>query len=106
MQQIPAEHIEDIEILLRVDSAGACHQLLGWCREAKIGYSVGFDLTEPVRAAIAEIPDEDWVCSLDQDGTDRPTAGSPRSPRTLTSMAGRTGRGSWCAASARTPARS
>jgi len=72
LQQIPAEHIEDVEILLRVDSAGACHELLDWCREAKIGYSVGFDLTEPVRDAIAEIADSDWVCALDQDGSERP----------------------------------
>jgi len=72
LQQIPEHHIEDIEILLRVDSAGACHELLGWCREAKIGYSVGFDLTGAVHAAIVEIADQDWVCSLDQDGDERP----------------------------------
>ncbi|HUP07263.1 MAG TPA: IS1380 family transposase [Caldimonas sp.] len=72
LAQIPAEHIEDIEILLRVDSAGACHELLNWCRDARIGYSVGFDLTEPVRDAIEKIADEDWVCSLDQDGAERP----------------------------------
>ncbi|MBA3809325.1 MAG: transposase, partial [Solirubrobacterales bacterium] len=34
IQQIPAEHIEDIELLLRVDSAGASHELLDWAREA------------------------------------------------------------------------
>ena len=45
---------------------------LDWCRDAKIGYSVGFDLTEPVRAAITKIGDEDWVCALDQDGDERP----------------------------------
>ncbi len=28
LAQIPEAHIEDIEILLRVDSAGACHDLL------------------------------------------------------------------------------
>jgi hypothetical protein len=72
LAQIPERHIEDIEILLRVDSAGACHELLDWCRDARIGYSVGFDLTEPVRAAIAAIPDGAWVCSLDQDGSERP----------------------------------
>jgi hypothetical protein len=71
VQQIPEQHIEDIEILLRVDSAGACHELLDCCREANIGYSVGFDLTEPVRDAIANIRDEDWVGSLHQDGAER-----------------------------------
>ena len=33
LEQIPAEHIETIEILLRVDSAGASHELLDWCRD-------------------------------------------------------------------------
>jgi len=28
LAQIPEAHIEDIEILLRVDSAGACHELI------------------------------------------------------------------------------
>jgi hypothetical protein len=72
LAQIPDEHIQSIDILLRVDSAGACHELLDWCREAKIRFSVGFDLTEPVRAAITQIADDAWVCSLDQDGRDRP----------------------------------
>jgi hypothetical protein len=72
LQQIPAEHIETIDLLLRVDSAGACHELLDWCRDARIGFSVGYDLTETVRHAILEIGDGDWVCALDQDGSPRP----------------------------------
>ena len=55
-----------------MDSAGACHELLDWCHDAKIRFSVGFDLTEPVRAAITEIADSDRVGSLDQDGDERP----------------------------------
>ena len=70
--QIPSEHIETIELLLGVDSAGACHELLDWCHDAKIRFSGGFDLTEPVRAAITEIADSDRVGSLDQDGDERP----------------------------------
>jgi hypothetical protein len=72
LEQIPEAHIETIEILLRVDSAGACHGLLDWCREARIGFSVGYDLTEPVRAAIEKIAATAWVSSLDQDGAERP----------------------------------
>ncbi len=55
--QIPQEHVEEIDILLRVDSAGATHELLRWCRE---GRSVGFDLTEPVRAAILALGEGSW----------------------------------------------
>ena len=57
VSQIPAEHIETIAILLRVDSAGASHELLDWCREGRIEFSVGYDLTETVRAAILQIPE-------------------------------------------------
>ena len=70
--QIPAANIETIEIVLRVDSAGASHELLDWCREGQIEYSVGYDLTETVRSVILQIPEHDWVCSLDQDGQQRP----------------------------------
>jgi len=72
LRQIPAEHLEDIGLLLRVDSAGACHELLDWCRDGNIRFSVGYDLTETVRAAIRQIPDGAWVSSLDQDGSERP----------------------------------
>ncbi len=69
--QIRAKHIETIEIVLRVDSAGASHELLDWCRDGQIEFSVGYDLTETVRAAILKIPEPAWVCSLDQDGQAR-----------------------------------
>jgi Transposase DDE domain group 1 len=71
LAQIPAEHIESIELLLRADSAGASHQLLDWCREARIRFSVGYDLTQTIRAAILEIPDGAWVIAIDQDGGER-----------------------------------
>jgi hypothetical protein len=70
--QIPAEHLQTIEIALRVDSAGACHQLLDWARENQILFSVGYDLTETVRQAILEIADTGWEPALDQDGAERP----------------------------------
>jgi hypothetical protein len=72
LEQIPGEHIEEIALLLRVDSAGASHELLDWCRQARTGFSVGYDLTETVRAAILEIPDDAWVSALGQDGCERP----------------------------------
>ena len=56
IEQIPAEHIETIKIVLRVDSAGASHDLLDWCREGQIAFSVGYDLNETVRAAILADP--------------------------------------------------
>jgi hypothetical protein len=69
LEQIPAEDIERIEILVRADSAGATHGLIDYCREAKMRFSVGYELTETVRAAILAIPDDAWVVALDQDGS-------------------------------------
>ncbi|MCA1700491.1 MAG: IS1380 family transposase [Actinobacteria bacterium] len=71
LEQIPSEHIETIELLVRVDSAGATHELLDWCREGRIGFSVGFDLTESVRAAICDLPEDRWIAALDQDDSER-----------------------------------
>jgi hypothetical protein len=71
LEQVPAERADGIEVLLRVDSAGAVHELLEWAREGDIRYSVGFDLTEPVREAIARIPDQRWVAAQDPDGSVR-----------------------------------
>ncbi len=69
--QIPAGHIENIELLLRVDSAGASHELLAWAREGRIEFSVGYELNEAVHAAILQIPDSEWVSALHQDGSPR-----------------------------------
>ena len=72
LEQIPAEQLERMEIVLRCDSAGATHELLDWCRDGRIRYSVGYDLTEPVRAAILDLPEHAWRPALAQDGTERP----------------------------------
>ena len=71
LQQIPAQHIEGLRILVRADSAGATHGLADYCRDANMRFSVGYELTEPVRAAILEIPEDAWVSALDQDGGER-----------------------------------
>jgi Transposase DDE domain group 1 len=72
LEQIPREHIEEIEILLRTDSAGAAHDLVDWARDGRVGFSVGFDLTEPIRTAILDLAEDAWVPALDQDGKARP----------------------------------
>jgi Transposase DDE domain group 1 len=69
--QIPAEQIENTEILVRTDSAGATHGLLDFCREHRLRFSVGYELTDSVRAAILEIPEDAWVAALASDGSER-----------------------------------
>jgi len=69
--QIPQQSIESIEILVRADSAGATHGFVDYCREGEMRFSVGYELTEQVRAAILQIPEDAWVPALDQDGSHR-----------------------------------
>jgi hypothetical protein len=71
LAQIPAEHIENIEILVRADRAGATHELADYCREGQMRFSFGYDLTEQVRRAILQTPEDAWIPALDQDGSAR-----------------------------------
>jgi Transposase DDE domain group 1 len=71
LAQIPQQYIESIEILIRADSAGATHKLAKYCHEANMRFSFGYELTEAVRAAILELPEDAWVAALDQDGSER-----------------------------------
>jgi hypothetical protein len=71
LAQIPTEYVERLEILVRADSAGATHGLLDYCREGNMRFSVGYELTEQVRAAILQIPEDAWAPALDQDGSPR-----------------------------------
>jgi len=71
LTQIPAEYIETLEILVRADSAGATHGLVDYCREGNMRFSVGYELTEQVRAAILQIAKDAWIPALDQDGSER-----------------------------------
>src|SRR5205809_2860493 len=71
LAQIPAEHIETIEILGRPDPAGATHGLVDYCRDANMRFSVGYELTEQVRSAILQIPENAWIAALDRDGSVR-----------------------------------
>jgi hypothetical protein len=71
LAQVPPTYIETLEILVRADSAGATHGLIDYCREGNMRFSVGYELTEPVRQAILQILKDAWVPALDQDGSER-----------------------------------
>jgi hypothetical protein len=62
LAQIPKQYIEIIEILVRADSAGATHGLVDYCRAGAMRFSVGYELTESVRSAILQIPEDAWDC--------------------------------------------
>ena len=59
LEQLPAEDL-DREILVRTDIGGCTHAFTADCRDAGIRFSVGYELTETVRAAILEVPEAQW----------------------------------------------
>ena len=71
LEQIPSQYIESIEILVRADRAGATHELADYCRDGDMRFSFGYDLTDTVRQAILETPEDAWVPALDQGGEPR-----------------------------------
>ena len=71
LAQIPAEHVESIEILVRADSAGATHETADHSFEGNLRFSFRYELTEQIRTAILQIPESAWIPALDQDGSAR-----------------------------------
>lgn len=65
------EQALDGEILIRVDGAGASHELTAFCRDGGMRFSVGFDLDQRVRDAIAGLPETAWIKAIRVDGTKR-----------------------------------
>jgi DDE family transposase len=63
LEQLPAERIAQIEILVRADRAGATHELANYCRDGRMRFSFGYDLTSTVRQAIVQIPEDAWIAA-------------------------------------------
>ena len=55
-------------VLVRTDAAGATHEFLDYLHTRRLGYSVGFGLTETMAAAIDLIPETAWTPAYDADG--------------------------------------
>ncbi|MCA1699255.1 MAG: IS1380 family transposase, partial [Actinobacteria bacterium] len=70
LAQLDSEAL-DGEILVRADGAGASHELTAFCRDGRLRFSVGFDLDERVREAIAGLPETAWAQAIRADGTQR-----------------------------------
>ncbi|MCF7552615.1 IS1380 family transposase [Pseudonocardia sp. WMMC193] len=62
------------KVLIRVDGAGASHELLDWLHGQRLSYSVGFGLTQALVDQLAALPAEDWQTALDADREPRPGA--------------------------------
>jgi hypothetical protein len=71
LEQLPRDVVEHARIVVRTDSAGATHEFVDYLHEGQIGYLCGYDLTESVRRAILDLPENTWVPALRQDGSER-----------------------------------
>jgi hypothetical protein len=70
LEQIPADD-PDREILIRTDGAGASHAFTHDCREAKVRFSVGYELSPSVQRAVLATPEARWQPAIQADGVFR-----------------------------------
>ncbi len=70
LEQLP-EQARGPGLLVRADSGGATHAFLDHVAARGFRFSVGFDLTEPVRDAILALPEQGWRPALTQAGAER-----------------------------------
>jgi hypothetical protein len=69
LAQLPVDPAA-VEVVARADSAGLTHDFLNACRAAHVRFSVGYDLTEPVRTACLTVPKNRWIPAVTADGHD------------------------------------
>ncbi len=70
LAQLPLEAVGP-GLLIRADSGGATHAFLDHVVSLGLRFSVGFDLTEPVREAVLALPEKAWRPALSQAGEPR-----------------------------------
>jgi Transposase DDE domain group 1 len=72
VEQLPDQRPD--EVVVRCDSGGATHDFLDVVVEMGMCFSVGYDLTQPVRAAILRMPESAWIPAVQTSGEPRPGA--------------------------------
>ena len=70
LAQLPERQIGP-GLLVRCDRSGATHEFVDDIVARGLRFSVGLDLTEPVRQAILAVPERAWQPALAQDGEER-----------------------------------
>ena len=70
LEQIPEKDLGR-EILARADIGGATHAFTSDCREARIRFSVGYEVDARVREAILATPESAWQEAIEADGCAR-----------------------------------
>jgi hypothetical protein len=55
------------QVLVRTDSGGGTHGFIDWVTRRRLKYSIGFNLTDDICAAILALPAQAWQCAYDAD---------------------------------------
>lgn len=73
LAQLPADpgYRAGRKVLIRTDGAGGTHGLIEYLTKRRLGYSIGFPLTEAIAQKIATIPADAWTPAYDADGAMR-----------------------------------
>jgi hypothetical protein len=69
LAQLPVNP-QRVEVVARADSAALTHGFVDACRQAHVRFSIGHDLTEPIRDACLAVPERRWRPAVSADGTD------------------------------------
>jgi len=69
LAQLPVDP-EAVEVVARADSAALTHGFVDACRATHVRFSIGHDLTEPVRTACLAVPAQRWPPAVTADGRD------------------------------------
>ena len=69
LAQLPFDP-ERVEVVARADSAALTHGFVDACRAAHVRFSIGHDLTEPIRTACLGVPERRWMPAVTADGRD------------------------------------
>lgn len=56
------------KVMIRTDGAGGSHAFLEYLTKRRLGYSIGFGLTDAIVAEISSIPEDGWTPAYDADG--------------------------------------
>jgi hypothetical protein len=62
---------DGVRLVARADTAGCTHAFLGYLRQAGVGFSVGYPITDSVKTAIRTVRDDAWVPATRQTGDPR-----------------------------------
>jgi hypothetical protein len=70
LAQLPVS-AQDVEMLVRTDSAGATHDFIDGCRARGVRFSSGLPIDERARNALLLAQEEDWLPAVETDGAVR-----------------------------------